>query len=162
MREELPAKLADRDAGLHANQPRGAVDVEHAREPAQAQHQAVGQRDVAEGVPCARHAHSPALARGPLDGPRELLDRGGRAHGGRPAALVAGPVAPFGGGLLAIARLAHLMDEPEPTPSPAVRASRARSRSSPGLRRASVVGAGSFGTALAVLLLRAGVRTVLQ
>jgi glycerol-3-phosphate dehydrogenase (NAD(P)+) len=54
------------------------------------------------------------------------------------------------------------MEEPEPTPSPAVRASRARSRPSPGPRRATVIGAGSFGTALAVLLSRAGLRTVLQ
>jgi glycerol-3-phosphate dehydrogenase (NAD(P)+) len=52
------------------------------------------------------------------------------------------------------------MNEPEPTPSPAVRASRARSLPTP--RRASVIGAGSFGTALAVLLSRAGLRTSLQ
>jgi glycerol-3-phosphate dehydrogenase (NAD(P)+) len=54
------------------------------------------------------------------------------------------------------------MNEPEPTLSPAVRASRARSLPTPGLRRATVVGAGSFGTALAVLLSRGGLRTVLQ
>ncbi len=54
------------------------------------------------------------------------------------------------------------MNAPEPTPSPAVRASRARSRPTPGLRRASVIGAGSFGTALAVLLMRGGLRTTLQ
>jgi glycerol-3-phosphate dehydrogenase (NAD(P)+) len=54
------------------------------------------------------------------------------------------------------------MDEPEPTLSPAVRASRARSLSTPGLRRATVIGAGSFGTALAVLLARGGLRTTLQ
>ncbi|MCW3056791.1 MAG: glycerol-3-phosphate dehydrogenase [Solirubrobacterales bacterium] len=54
------------------------------------------------------------------------------------------------------------MDEPEPTLSPAVRASRARSLPTPGVRRATVIGAGSFGTALAVLLSRAGLRTALQ
>ncbi len=54
------------------------------------------------------------------------------------------------------------MDEPEPTPSPAVRAPRPRSLPTPGIRRATVIGAGSFGTALAVLLTRAGVRTTLQ
>jgi glycerol-3-phosphate dehydrogenase (NAD(P)+) len=54
------------------------------------------------------------------------------------------------------------MNAPEPTPSPAVRASRARSLPTPGLRRATVIGAGSFGTALAVLLLRGGLRTTLQ
>ncbi len=54
------------------------------------------------------------------------------------------------------------MDEPEPTPSPAARAARARALPSPGVRRATVIGAGSFGTALAVLLNRAGVRTTLQ
>ncbi len=54
------------------------------------------------------------------------------------------------------------MTEPEPTPSPAARASRARSRPTPGARRATVIGAGSFGTALAVLLARAGLRTTLQ
>jgi glycerol-3-phosphate dehydrogenase (NAD(P)+) len=54
------------------------------------------------------------------------------------------------------------MDEPEPTPSPAVRAARARSLPTPGLRRATVIGAGSFGTALAVLLSRGGLRTTLQ
>ncbi len=40
--------------------------------------------------------------------------------------------------------------------------SRTRSLPSPGARRASVIGAGSFGTALAVLLARAGLRTTLQ
>ena len=54
------------------------------------------------------------------------------------------------------------MNESEPTPSPAVRASRARSLPTPGPRRATVVGAGSFGTALAVLLSRGGLRTTLQ
>jgi glycerol-3-phosphate dehydrogenase (NAD(P)+) len=42
------------------------------------------------------------------------------------------------------------------------RPARVRSLSPPGARRASVIGAGSFGTALAVLLARAGVRTTLQ
>jgi glycerol-3-phosphate dehydrogenase (NAD(P)+) len=54
------------------------------------------------------------------------------------------------------------MDEPEPTPSPAVRAARARALPTPGPRRATVIGAGSFGTALAVLLDRGGLRTTLQ
>lgn len=49
------------------------------------------------------------------------------------------------------------MSEPEPTPP------RPRGISTPlGARRATVVGAGSFGTALAVLLVRAGLRTTLQ
>ncbi|HEX3509793.1 MAG TPA: NAD(P)H-dependent glycerol-3-phosphate dehydrogenase [Solirubrobacteraceae bacterium] len=54
------------------------------------------------------------------------------------------------------------MNEREPTASPAPRAPRARSLPSPGGRRATVIGAGSFGTALAVLLERGGVRTTLQ
>jgi glycerol-3-phosphate dehydrogenase (NAD(P)+) len=54
------------------------------------------------------------------------------------------------------------MDEREPTASTAVRAPRARSLSPPGARRATVIGAGSFGTALAVLLDRGGLRTTLQ
>ena len=54
------------------------------------------------------------------------------------------------------------MNESEPTASPAVRASRARSLSTPGVRRATVIGAGSFGTALAILLARGGLRTTLQ
>jgi glycerol-3-phosphate dehydrogenase (NAD(P)+) len=54
------------------------------------------------------------------------------------------------------------MTEPEPTASPGVRATRARSLPTPGARRATVIGAGSFGTALAVLLARAGLRTTLQ
>jgi glycerol-3-phosphate dehydrogenase (NAD(P)+) len=54
------------------------------------------------------------------------------------------------------------MSEPEPTASPVVRASRARSLPTPGARRATVIGAGSFGTALAVLLARGGLRTTLQ
>jgi glycerol-3-phosphate dehydrogenase (NAD(P)+) len=53
------------------------------------------------------------------------------------------------------------MTEPEPTPSPAVRAPRTRSLPTPGLRRATVIGAGSFGTALAVLLARSGLRATL-
>jgi glycerol-3-phosphate dehydrogenase (NAD(P)+) len=52
---------------------------------------------------------------------------------------------------------------PAPAPArPAVRSPRPRSRSAPGSRRASVIGAGSFGTALAVLLARGGLRTTLQ
>jgi glycerol-3-phosphate dehydrogenase (NAD(P)+) len=54
------------------------------------------------------------------------------------------------------------MTEPEPTPSPGARASRARSLTAPGAKRATVIGAGSFGTALAVLLARGGLRTTLQ
>ncbi len=53
------------------------------------------------------------------------------------------------------------MTAPEPTPSPAVRAPRARSLPTPGARRAAVIGAGSFGTALAVLLARSGLRATL-
>lgn len=48
------------------------------------------------------------------------------------------------------------MPEIEPT------VSRARSLPSPGAPRATVIGAGSFGTALSVLLCRAGMRTTLQ
>jgi glycerol-3-phosphate dehydrogenase (NAD(P)+) len=54
------------------------------------------------------------------------------------------------------------MTQPEPTPSPGVRASRTRALPTPGARRATVIGAGSFGTALAVLLARGGLRTTLQ
>ncbi len=54
------------------------------------------------------------------------------------------------------------MTEPEPTPSPGGRGARARALPTPGPRRASVIGAGSFGTALAVLLVRGGLRTTLQ
>lgn len=43
-----------------------------------------------------------------------------------------------------------------------MRPSRARTLSSPVAKRATVIGAGSFGTALAVLLVRAGLRTTLQ
>lgn len=46
---------------------------------------------------------------------------------------------------------------PEPPPAP-----RARSLPSPVAKRAVVIGAGSFGTALAMLLARAGLRTTLQ
>jgi len=48
------------------------------------------------------------------------------------------------------------MTDSEPT------LSRARSLPTPGARRATVIGAGSFGTALAVLLSRGGLRTTLQ
>ena len=44
----------------------------------------------------------------------------------------------------------------EPTPP------RARSLPTPGAKRATVIGAGSFGTALAVILARGGLRTTLQ
>ncbi len=54
------------------------------------------------------------------------------------------------------------MTEPESTASPAARAPRVRSLPSPGARRATVIGAGSFGTALAVLLARGGMRATLQ
>lgn len=49
----------------------------------------------------------------------------------------------------------------EPESHPAARAPRVRSLSPPG-RRATVIGAGSFGTALALLLARGGLRTTLQ
>ncbi|MHB8491718.1 MAG: hypothetical protein ACYDA6_05830 [Solirubrobacteraceae bacterium] len=45
---------------------------------------------------------------------------------------------------------------------PSASASRARVRASGSVRRATVIGAGSFGTALAVVILRSGVRTTLQ
>ena len=54
------------------------------------------------------------------------------------------------------------MTEPEPTPSTGPRTARGRALPTPGPRRASVIGAGSFGTALAVLLVRGGLRTTLQ
>jgi glycerol-3-phosphate dehydrogenase (NAD(P)+) len=61
------------------------------------------------------------------------------------------------------------MTEPTPTPGPApgtevaaARSPRARSLPTPGAKRATVIGAGSFGTALAVLLARGGLRTTLQ
>ena len=54
------------------------------------------------------------------------------------------------------------MTEPEPTPSPAARGPRALSLPTPGAKRAIVIGAGSFGTALAVVLARGGLRTTLQ
>jgi glycerol-3-phosphate dehydrogenase (NAD(P)+) len=53
------------------------------------------------------------------------------------------------------------MTEPEPTASQAARPA-GTLRARPGPRRATVVGAGSFGTALAVLLDRGGLRTTLQ
>jgi len=49
----------------------------------------------------------------------------------------------------------------EPEPHPSARAPRVRSLS-PASRRATVIGAGSFGTALALLLSRGGLRTTLQ
>jgi len=54
------------------------------------------------------------------------------------------------------------MTSSEPTATPAPRATRPRALPSPVARRAVVIGAGSFGTALAVLLSRAGLRTTLQ
>src|SRR6204780_1351424 len=54
------------------------------------------------------------------------------------------------------------MTEAEPTPSPAARVTRGRSLPTPGAKRATVIGGGSFGTALAVLLVRGGLRTTLQ
>jgi glycerol-3-phosphate dehydrogenase (NAD(P)+) len=58
------------------------------------------------------------------------------------------------------------MIESEPTAtsgaSAAARGSRALSLPTPGVKRATVIGAGSFGTALAVLLARGGLRTTLQ
>ncbi len=61
------------------------------------------------------------------------------------------------------------MSEPTSTPGPVpgtevagARSPRARSLPTPGAKRATVIGAGSFGTALAVLLARGGLRTTLQ
>ncbi len=54
------------------------------------------------------------------------------------------------------------MVEPDANPRQAARAPRGRSLPTPGAKRATVIGAGSFGTALAVLLSRAGLRTTLQ
>src|ERR1700730_12636044 len=52
--------------------------------------------------------------------------------------------------------------DPGPAPTTAVRPARTRSLPTPGARRATVIGAGSFGTPLAVLLARSGLRTTLQ
>jgi len=52
--------------------------------------------------------------------------------------------------------------DPAIPPGPAARGPRARSLNAPGARRATVIGAGSFGTALAVVLARGGFRTTLQ
>jgi glycerol-3-phosphate dehydrogenase (NAD(P)+) len=56
--------------------------------------------------------------------------------------------------------------DPPPRPtvvaSPSARGPRAFSLPTPGAKRATVIGAGSFGTALAVLLTRGGLRTTLQ
>jgi glycerol-3-phosphate dehydrogenase (NAD(P)+) len=54
------------------------------------------------------------------------------------------------------------MDEAESSASPGGRAPRGRSLPTPGAKRATVIGAGSFGTALAVMLARGGLRTTLQ
>jgi glycerol-3-phosphate dehydrogenase (NAD(P)+) len=59
------------------------------------------------------------------------------------------------------------MTDPEPTPSAQARGrsqpgARGRVLPTPGARRAVVIGAGSFGTAVAVLLARAGLRATLQ
>ncbi len=54
------------------------------------------------------------------------------------------------------------MTEPEPTPSPSARVPRTLMLPATGPRRATVIGGGSFGTALAVLLARGGLRTTLQ
>ena len=54
------------------------------------------------------------------------------------------------------------MTSSEPTVTQTPRAARPRALPSPVARRATVIGAGSFGTALAVLLTRAGLRTTLQ
>ncbi|HUH80082.1 MAG TPA: NAD(P)H-dependent glycerol-3-phosphate dehydrogenase [Solirubrobacteraceae bacterium] len=54
------------------------------------------------------------------------------------------------------------MSEPEPRARSTSRSGRARRREISGVRRASVIGAGSFGTALAVLLVRAGLRVTLH
>jgi glycerol-3-phosphate dehydrogenase (NAD(P)+) len=50
----------------------------------------------------------------------------------------------------------------EPEPHSPLRTPRVRALTPPGARRATVIGAGSFGTALAVLLARGGLRTTLQ
>ncbi len=54
------------------------------------------------------------------------------------------------------------MTSSEPTATQTPRAARPRALPSPVARRATVIGAGSFGTALAVLLTRASLRTTLQ
>lgn len=53
------------------------------------------------------------------------------------------------------------MTAPEPTATAALRAPRARSLAAASWRRATVIGAGSFGTALALLLTRGGIRATL-
>ncbi|HTR89072.1 MAG TPA: NAD(P)-binding domain-containing protein, partial [Solirubrobacteraceae bacterium] len=54
------------------------------------------------------------------------------------------------------------MTPPEPTASPSGRPPRTPRLTGPGGKRATVIGAGSFGTALAVLLARGGLRTTLM
>ena len=103
----------------------------------------------------------------------DLLDRARAARSPRAAALVAGPVAP----LVPPRRgrrcecgvqrsVGSLIGWPSPSLLPSQAAgprlpALARCRR-PGAKRATVIGAGSFGTALAVLLARGGLRTTLQ
>ena len=71
VRHQPSAELADGDAGLHSHQPGGTVDVDHARQAVEGEHQAVAAGDVAEGMPRAEGArlHAP---------PRRTGDRGGQ------------------------------------------------------------------------------------
>ena len=159
MRRRAPAQLADRDARLHAHEPRLAVDVEHARQPPQADHQPVRAGDVAERVPAARDAHAQSAALRLRDRRGELLARspGSRIVAGAQT-LVARPVVPPGGAGLLIARLAHQMDEPEPNATPAVRACLARTLAADAgtAARDGDRARARSARALAVLLVRAG------
>ena len=62
----------------------------------------------------------------------------------------------------AVASAASAESVAERAPAAEARSARGRARAAPGARRATVVGAGSFGTALSVLLARSGLRTTLQ
>jgi glycerol-3-phosphate dehydrogenase (NAD(P)+) len=95
------------------------------------------------------------------DASRRVVDRVALWH---PSTIAQGQPAPALASApprLPPATLAQRMaSQPELTPP--TRSPRVRALSPPGARRATVIGAGSFGTALAVLLTRAGLRTTLQ
>ncbi len=117
----LGIQLCDRDATLHAHETRVAIHVEHTLKAVEHDQHPVAAGDVAEGVSRARGAHTQAVARGATHRGRDLLDRSGMHDLPRPAAFVAGPVAPLHVACLRGVRLAHQMTASEPTASQARR-----------------------------------------
>jgi hypothetical protein len=92
---EAAVERTQDDPALNLDQARRPIGGEDPVEPVEAHHQPIGERDVAERVPRCGGTDPPPLGGRAGDELAELRQARGSLERRRPAALIAGPVAPF-------------------------------------------------------------------